>query len=302
LFHLATHAVFKSLLFLSAGGVIIAFNHQQNMNNMGGLIKSHPLLTFFMAVGLLSLIGFPGLAGFFSKELIVETAAHYHHSFAYVSSMIGVFFTSLYTSRLFYKVFIVRSVTEIKKHHIPFSIYIVLGLLVFMSFLVGPLGLQYIKNSFIDGVGLYDRDLVKLIIDHDATLMDIIGSGFTKLPLLLIITSVFIMHQVYMGSLVNLSDFIMRHFNFIYRVLKIEFAFNWLATVLIAPLFYHIGRLSNSFIESFCIDRFLIDGSSQLVLRVSRSIQSLQSGAIQYYFCGSLIGFFTLFLIMNYYA
>jgi NADH:ubiquinone oxidoreductase subunit 5 (subunit L)/multisubunit Na+/H+ antiporter MnhA subunit len=192
--------------------------------------------------------------------------------------------------------------TEITKHHIPFSIYLVLGLLGLMSFLVGPLGLQYLKDSFVDGVGLYDRALIQQIIDHDANLIDIIHSGFTRLPLLLIVAAVFIIHHVYIGSLVKPSDFIMRHFSFIYRSLKVEFAFNWVATVLIAPLFYHIGRLANIFIESFCIDRFLVDGFSKIVLRVSQSLQYLQSGFVQYYFCGSLIGFFTLFLIMNYYA
>ncbi|NBW56192.1 NADH-quinone oxidoreductase subunit L [bacterium] len=302
LFHLATHAVFKSLLFLAAGGVIMTFNHQQNMNTMGGLIKSHPLLTLLMAIGLLSLMGFPGLAGFFSKDLIVETAVHQHHAFAYASSMIGLFLTSLYSYRLFYKVCIVRSMTQITKHHIPFSIYLVLGLLASMSFLVGPLGFQYIKDSFVDGVGLYDRLLIQEIIDRDVNLIEIILVGFTRLPLLITVASVFIIHHVYKGSLFNLSYFVMHHFNFISRALKVEFAFNWVATVLIAPLFYHIGRLANNVIESFFIDRFIVDGSSKIVLRISQSLQYLQSGFVQYYFCGSLIGVCTLFLMMNYYA
>ncbi|MGZ8290315.1 MAG: NADH-quinone oxidoreductase subunit L, partial [Telluria sp.] len=68
IFHLMTHAFFKALLFLAAGSVIIAMHHEQDMRNMGGLRKYLPITYATSVIGSLALIGFPGFAGFFSKD------------------------------------------------------------------------------------------------------------------------------------------------------------------------------------------------------------------------------------------
>lgn len=70
-FHLLTHACFKALLFLGAGSVIYAMHHKQDMFDMGGLRKKLPITHAVMLVGVLAIIGFPGLAGFFSKDEIL---------------------------------------------------------------------------------------------------------------------------------------------------------------------------------------------------------------------------------------
>ncbi len=73
-FHLLTHACFKALLFLGAGSVIVAMHHKQDMLVMGGLRKYMPVTHAVMLVGVLAIIGFPGLAGFFSKDEILWRA------------------------------------------------------------------------------------------------------------------------------------------------------------------------------------------------------------------------------------
>ena len=73
-FHLFTHACFKALLFLGAGSVIVAMHHKQDMQEMGGLRKYMPVTHAVMLVGVLAIIGFPGLAGFFSKDEILWKA------------------------------------------------------------------------------------------------------------------------------------------------------------------------------------------------------------------------------------
>ena len=86
LFHLMNHAFFKALLFLSAGAVIHAMSDEQDMRKLGGLIKSLPMTYSLMLIGSLSLMGFPFLTGFYSKDAILEfTFASYSISstFAY---------------------------------------------------------------------------------------------------------------------------------------------------------------------------------------------------------------------------
>jgi NADH-quinone oxidoreductase subunit L len=70
-FHLLTHACFKALLFLGAGSVIVAMHHKQDMREMGGLKSFLPITHFVFLVGVLAIIGFPGLSGFFSKDEIL---------------------------------------------------------------------------------------------------------------------------------------------------------------------------------------------------------------------------------------
>src|SRR5690606_35950666 len=103
IFHLMTHAFFKALLFLAAGSVIIALHHEQDMRQMGGLRKYMPITWITTLIGSLALIGFPGFAGFFSKDVIIE-AVHEAHlpgaDFAYAAVLAGVFVTALYSFRL----------------------------------------------------------------------------------------------------------------------------------------------------------------------------------------------------------
>jgi NADH-quinone oxidoreductase subunit L len=77
-FHLFTHACFKALLFLGAGSVIVAMHHKQDMLEMGGLRRHMPITHAVMLVGVLAIIGFPGLAGFFSKDEILWRAFNFH--------------------------------------------------------------------------------------------------------------------------------------------------------------------------------------------------------------------------------
>jgi NADH-ubiquinone oxidoreductase chain 5 len=74
LFHLFTHGFFKALLFLGAGSVIHAMADEQDMRKLGGLIKSLPFTYSMMLIGSLSLMGFPFMAGFYSKDAILELA------------------------------------------------------------------------------------------------------------------------------------------------------------------------------------------------------------------------------------
>src|SRR3954452_9302556 len=76
-FHLMTHAFFKALLFLAAGSVIIGVHHNQDIRWMGGLRKYMPITWITSLVGSLALIGTPFFAGFYSKDTIIEAAAHH---------------------------------------------------------------------------------------------------------------------------------------------------------------------------------------------------------------------------------
>jgi NADH-quinone oxidoreductase subunit L len=148
IFHLMTHAFFKALLFLAAGSVIIAMHHEQDIRKMGGLRKYMPITYWTALVGSLALIGFPGTAGFFSKDALIEAVRESHwqgqgviYWIAYLSVLLGVFVTALYTSRMFFLVFHGEERTDRKTrshlHETPAVVTVPLILLAIPSVIIG---------------------------------------------------------------------------------------------------------------------------------------------------------------------
>ena len=106
IFHLMTHAFFKALLFLTAGAVILACHHEQDIFKMGGLRRQLPLEYACFLVGGLALAAFPFLtAGFYSKDEILWEAYASGHSGLFLAGLTGAFLTPLYTFRLIFTVF-----------------------------------------------------------------------------------------------------------------------------------------------------------------------------------------------------
>jgi NADH-quinone oxidoreductase subunit L len=114
MFHLFTHAFFKALLFLSAGSVIHALHHEQDMRRMGGLAKQLPVTWAMMLIGNLALTGFGipllgiGAAGFYSKDAIIDAAffsATSTGSYAFTMTVVAAAMTSFYSWRQFLMTF-----------------------------------------------------------------------------------------------------------------------------------------------------------------------------------------------------
>ena len=109
IFHLSNHAYFKALLFLCSGAVIHAMSDEQDIRKMGGLRRILPFTYIMFLIGSLSLMGFPFLTGFYSKDLILEVSfASFSETghFAYWLGTIGAFFTAFYSTRLLFFAFL----------------------------------------------------------------------------------------------------------------------------------------------------------------------------------------------------
>ena len=119
IFHLTTHAFFKALLFLSAGSVIHAMHHEQDMRKMGGLFKKIPFTATMMWIGSLAIIGFPYLSGYYSKESILENAFYASNGIAYFAYLVGILtalLTAFYSWRLLFLTFHGENRSNIKTY------------------------------------------------------------------------------------------------------------------------------------------------------------------------------------------
>ena len=132
-FHLLSHAVFKALLFLSAGSVIHAAG-TRDMRRMGGLGKQMPFVRTVFVIGALGLAGVPILNGFWSKELVLEAGLSGTPMWAYILMLIGAALTAFYSFRMTWLVFYGEPREALHAHDAGLAMKISLGLLAVGTF------------------------------------------------------------------------------------------------------------------------------------------------------------------------
>lgn len=155
LFHLVNHGFFKALLFLSAGSVIHGLVDEQDMRKYGGLIGRLPLTYTMIMIGSMSLMGFPFLTGFYSKDAILEFAYGTYTvegTWGHWLGTVAAFFTAFYSARLLYLTFLskptARQYDYEHSHESPYSIWMPLLILGLGSIFWG-----YLTRDMIIGLG-----------------------------------------------------------------------------------------------------------------------------------------------------
>jgi len=172
-FHLMTHAFFKALLFLSAGAVILALHHEQDIFRMGGLRKELPGVWWVFLIGGAALAGFPLVtAGFYSKDLILweAWASPKGHPWLWAAGAAGALLTGLYTFRLLFVVFFGKARTHVHQRPGP-AIMVPLAALAVLSIAGGlvevpktlggaPLFSDFLASSFAPAVPAAGHEVV----------------------------------------------------------------------------------------------------------------------------------------------
>jgi NADH-quinone oxidoreductase subunit L len=147
MFHLGTHAYFKSLLFLTAGSVIHA-THTQDMREMGGLLSKMRLTAYTALVGALALAGIFPLSGFWSKDEILLAAWKGNHSFAFAAGLATALLTAFYMTRLWVMTFLGEPRSEPARHaHESPAVMSVPLLLLAVAAAMGGLGASAVRTA-----------------------------------------------------------------------------------------------------------------------------------------------------------
>lgn len=199
MFHLSNHAFFKALLFLTAGAIIHALSDEQDMRKMGGLQQLLPFSYAVMLIGSLALIGFPFLAGFYSKDVILEISFSKYNiigHFSYILGCLAAFCTAFYSTRLLFLIFL--SKVNGNKHVIThahegswrmsFPLFILALLSISIGFLSKDLfigfGTSFWGTSIFvlpSNYSLLDIEFINLFYKLFPLILTILGAGFSFL-------------------------------------------------------------------------------------------------------------------------
>ena len=151
IFHLMTHAFFKSLLFLAAGSVIHALSGEQDMRRMGGLRKRIPRTYLVFLVGALAISGLPGLSGFFSKDEILASAFASGNYLVWGLGLAGAAMTAFYMFRLIFLTFFgeerFSGETARHLHESPPVMLVPLQILALLAIVGGYVGLPHVLGG-----------------------------------------------------------------------------------------------------------------------------------------------------------
>ena len=303
MFYLMTHAFFKALLFLAAGSVIIALHHEQDIRKMGGLRKYLPITYWTALVGSLALIGFPGSSGFFSKDLLIEAVreSHWHSEplvfwIAYLSVLLGVFVTALYTFRLFFLVFHGEERMDAEtKSHIHESPWVVTVPLILLAIPSAIIGWFTVSDVLFDN---YFGDSIFVRSSHDA--LAHIGESFhgslalvthsVQTPVFwLAAAGAFTAWFLYLKR-PDIPAAIKDKFSGLYTLLDRKYFMD----DLYIKGFAAGGRAVGSFLwqkgDQLVIDGMLVNGTANTIGRLAGIMRQLQTGYIYTYAFTMIIG------------
>lgn len=291
MFHLFTHAFFKALLFLGSGSVIYAMHHEQDIRNMGGLWRKIPYTFFVMCIGTMALTGFPFLAGYFSKDAIIESAYAAHNPFstyAYLLTIGAAGLTSFYSWRLIFKTFFGEPHDQEHyeaAHESPIWMLIPIGVLAAGSILSGfPF-----KELFAGhGVEEFFRESVKMH-PHIIEEMHHIPESLAYLPTIMMAIGAYIAYVFYIQR-PYLPVELARQQPMLYQFLLNKWYFDELYELIFVRPAKWIGYQLWKKGDGFVIDGFGPDGVSARVLDVTRNVVKIQTGYLYHYAFAMLIG------------
>ncbi len=303
IFHLMTHAFFKALLFLAAGSVIIAMHHEQDITKMGGLKKYMPITYWTFLIGALALIGFPGFAGFFSKDSIIE-AVHISTvpgaGFAYAAVLIGVFITALYTFRMFFLVFHGKERmdkhTREHLHESPPVVTVPLVLLAIPSVIIGALAIEPLQFGDFFGHAikvLPEHDVLEVLAAEYHGAFNFMLHGLMAPAVWLSLLGVGVAWFVYLKR-PEIAGNIKERFPGIYKLLDRKYGADDFNDAVFAGGGRSVGRFLWRFGDIRLIDGVMVNGTAFGIGRLSGVIRRVQSGFMYHYAFAMIIGLLVL--------
>lgn len=328
IFHLMTHAFFKALLFLAAGSIIMGMHHDQDIRNMGNLKKYFPVTWITSLIGSLALIGTPFFSGFYSKDSIIEAVKFSHipgSGFAYFVVLAGVFVTAFYSFRLYFLVFHGKEKWRESKPHADEShdhhhglkpnenphepgwvVKLPLILLAIPSIFIGYVAIvPMLFGHFFSGVIAVNSEAHPAMQELTHHFISVLHSpagmalhGFLTLPFALAASGVALSWFFYMKR-PDIPAAFQQKFSWLHRVLEDKYGFDHFNERVFAGGSRFIGSKLWQIGDVKLIDGAIVNGTANLIGKLSGIVRKLQSGMIYHYAFAMIIGAFLLLTLFS---
>ncbi len=308
IFHLVTHAFFKALLFLAAGSVIIGLHHEQDMRRMGGLWRVMPITWATSVVGTLALVGFPGFAGFYSKDAIIEAVQAsplWGSDYAAFAVLASVFVTSLYSFRLLFLVFHGHSRVDHHTlehaHESPAVVTWPLILLAVPSVIAGAVLAEPMLFGGYFGAALHvadGREPLHELAHHWHGWFSFLLHGFTTAPFWLMVGGAVLAWFLFLAQ-PQLPGRIAAGLWPVDRLLNEKYGFDRFNEAVLARGTHAMGTGLWGVGDVFVIDGLLVNGSARVVNFVASVVRHVQSGFLYHYAFAMIIGLLLLLVVFG---
>ena len=304
LFHLVNHAFYKGLLFLGAGAVIHAVADNQDFRKYGGLRPFLPLTYSVMLIASLSLVAFPFMTGFYSKDFILESAYgqfYFSGTVVYFIATIGAIFTTLYSVKVLYLTFLTNPngpVVNYKQAH-EGDIFMSLPLIILAIF---SIFFGYITKDMFIGLGsgffadnsLFIHPTHEIMLDTEFA----VPTLFKLLPLIFTISfsTLAVVLSEFLPKIMILFKFTRLGYN-IFGFFNQRFLIELFYNKYITGLVLNLGGQTTKVIDKGSVELLGPFGLEKGLINLSRNIASLDTGVITSYALYILIGLISYLLI-----
>ena len=299
MFHLMTHAFFKALLFLGAGSVIHAMSGEQDMRKMGGIWKTIPYTYALMWIGSIALAGIGidnvfGFAGFYSKDLILESAiasGSWFGQMAYILGLIAAFMTAFYSWRLIIMTFHGKSRAD---HHTLDHAHEspLVMLLPLVPLAIGAVFAGWFAFDWFGGEGreAFWGKAIFVLGGHDSVgAAEKIPEIEKLLPILVVLPAVFLAYVFYMWK-PEWPGKVARALGAIYRLVYNKYYFDEIYNALFVRPARCLGNIFWKRGDDGFIDRFGPDGFAGMAVRLAQRASALETGYVYHYAFAMVIG------------
>ena len=306
LFHLVNHAFYKGLLFLGAGAVIHAVADNQDFRKYGGLKAFLPLSYSVMLIASLSLVAFPFMTGFYSKDFILESAyGQYHFSsvVVYFISTIGAMFTTLYSVKVLYLTFLSNPNGPLVnyKHAHEGDIFMSMPLIIlavfsiFFGYFTKDIFIGLGTNFFSDN-SLFIHPSHEIMLDTEFA----VPTFFKILPLILtvslsILSIIFSEYMTKPLTYFKVSGFGYNVYSFFNQRFLVELFYNKYVTDIVLKL----GGQTTKVVDKGSIELVGPYGLEKGLTTLSKNISRLDTGVITSYALYILVGL-TFYILIPY--
>nr|YP_009526695.1 NADH dehydrogenase subunit 5 [Cladonia petrophila]AXY63849.1 NADH dehydrogenase subunit 5 [Cladonia petrophila]WBP63436.1 NADH dehydrogenase subunit 5 [Cladonia petrophila] len=304
LFHLVNHAFYKGLLFLGAGAVIHAVTDNQDFRKYGGLIRFLPLTYSVMLIASLSLVAFPFMTGFYSKDFILESAyGQYQLSSiaVYFIATIGAMFTTLYSVKVLYLTFITNPngpLASYKKAHegdifMSLPLIILAGFSIFFGYITKDIFIGLASNFYADN-SLFIHPLHEIMLETEFA----VPNFFKLLPLLLtvILSAISLILSEYLFSLLIKFKFTRLGYN-IFSLFNQRFMIELFYNKYITRFILNLGGQTTKVLDKGSVELLGPYGLEKGLIKLSKGLSSLNTGIITSYALYILVGLIIYILI-----